>query len=145
MSDAWLQRLVGDWTWESRPVPDDPAEHRRGTARGRRHGVWILFDMDEEAHFAFAHNPRTGRIVGQFIHRDQPGLWVYDGAFDAEGRLHLRSRGPGLDDPAQTVDYDDVFVFTPDDELVATGRVTGPDGAWRDFTTAVFRRREPGA
>ena len=38
-------------------------------------------------------------------------------------------------------DYDDVFEVMSKDERRLISRVLGPDGQWRDFMTALYRRK----
>lgn len=42
----WLASLVGDWTNEGRPVPDDPVRHRTGRIKGRV-GTWRDFTVTD--------------------------------------------------------------------------------------------------
>ena len=93
MSD-WLDQLVGTWSFEGRSVPDDPVHRRTGTETVSRRGVWTVIESSDGARFQLARNPATGAITGDFVNWEDATLWTYDGAMDAEGRLHLRSRGP---------------------------------------------------
>ncbi|MGA9525629.1 MAG: DUF1579 family protein [Myxococcaceae bacterium] len=80
--------------------------------------------------------------MGDFIHLAHPSLWVYDGAFDADGRtLRLVSRGPSFDVEGETTDYEDVMEIISPDERVLTGRMKGKDGSWRDFAVTRYRRK----
>lgn len=135
----WLEQMLGDWTYEGRSVPDDPARIHTGVERVTRQGTWIVIE-GEGYRFQLAQNAETGRVTGDFVHWSQPQLWTYDGAVEADGRLHLRSRGPDMDSEDVEVDYDDVFEIVGPNERRAIGRVRGADGSWRDFSRTTYRR-----
>ena len=140
MSD-WLNQLVGEWRFEGRSVPDDPDQRRTGTESVSRRGVWTVIESSDGARFQLARNPATGAITGDFVNWEDATLWTCDGAIDAEGRLHLRSRGPSFDVEGMQTDYDDVFDILSPDERRLTGRLVGQDGQWRDFTVTNYRRK----
>jgi hypothetical protein len=146
MSKDWLDQLVGDWTFESRSVPDDPQYRRTGTETVTRRGAWVVIESlvgpaEDDSRFQLAFDPRTGKVTGDFIHWAHPTLWTYEGAVEADGRLHLKSRGPSFDVEGEEADYDDVFEVVSPDERRMTGRMTGPDGQWRDFMVTDYRRK----
>lgn len=136
----WLTSLVGDWTYEGRPVPDDPARHRTGIERVRAEGCWTMIDSDDEARIRLAFDPASGRVVGDFVHLSDPTIWTYDGTFE-DGRLRLASRGPSYDVEGEFADYEDVFETLSPDARRMIGRIRSPDGTWRDFTVTEYRRR----
>lgn len=137
----WLDQLVGTWSFEGRSVPDDPVHRRTGTETVSRRGVWTVIESSDGARFQLARNPATGAITGDFVNWEDATLWTYDGAMDAEGRLHLRSRGPSFDVEGETADYDDVFEIISPDVRRHVGRLLGADGQWTDFMTTTYRRR----
>jgi hypothetical protein len=138
MSD-WLDRMVGEWTLEGRSVPDDPAQVRTGAERVVRRGAWIVIE-GEDYRFQLATDPATGRVTGDFVHWEHPQLWTYDGAVEADGALHLYSRGPDMSGEGET-DYVDVFEIVSPDERRSIGRARAADGSWQDFSRTTYRRR----
>lgn len=140
MSTDWLDQLVGEWTYEASSVPDQPDQRRTGEETVTRHGAWIVIEGDGYR-FQLAFNAETGRVVGDFVHWEHPHLWPYDGAVEADGKLHLPSRGPTFDDSGGETDYDDVFEILSVDTRRTTGRFRDPDGQWRDFTVTDYRRK----
>lgn len=141
MSADWMDRLVGEWTFEGHGVPDNPGQHRTGTETVTRRGVWTVIESSDDARFQLAMNPETGKVVGDFVHWQDASLWTYEGAVE-DGRLHLRSRGPSFDVEGEETDYDDVFEILSPDERRLTGRLRGADGQWRDFTVTHYRRKD---
>lgn len=139
MSIEFMDRLVGDWTYEGRSLLDD-GPVRGGTETVRRRGVWLVIESDDGARFQLAFDPESGRVTGDFVNWDDPILWIYDGALEGD-RLVLSSRGPRMDGGDGETRYQDVWTIVSPNERVLTGRVLGADGQWRDFTTTHYRRR----
>lgn len=138
----WLDRMVGEWVLEGRSVPDDPSQLRTGVERVAWRGAWLVIE-GEDYRFQLATDPETGRVTGDFVHWAHPQLWTYDGGLEADGALHLHSRGPDLSGQAGDTDYVDVFEIVSPDERRSIGRVKASDGSWREFSTTTYRRREP--
>lgn len=136
----WLASLVGDWTYDGRPVPDDPARRRTGSERVWSEGCWTMFESDDETRIRLAYDPDTGRVVGDFISLSYPTVWAYDGALE-NGRLRLASRGPSYDVEGEFADYEDVFDILSPDARRLTSRIKSEDGTWRDFTVTDYRRK----
>jgi hypothetical protein len=142
MSETWLDQLVGEWTFQGHGVPDGPGRRRDGEETVTRRGAWIVIESSDDARFQLAFDPKTNTVVGDFISWAEPGLWTYKGAVEADGKLHLRSRGPSFDIEGEETDYDDVFEIVSPNERRLTGRLVGPDGQWRDFMVTDYRRRD---
>ncbi len=140
MSADWLDRLTGDWTYESYGVPDDPAHRKSGTETVVRRGVWTVIESSDGGRFQLAFGRDGAKVVGDFVHWTQPDLWVCNGAVE-DDRLHLRSRGPSFDVEGEETDYVDVLEIVSPDERTLTGRLKGADGQWRDFLVARYRRK----
>lgn len=141
MAETWLDQLVGEWTYESRGVPDEPEQRRTGSETVTRRGVWVVIESDDESRFQLAIDPETGKATGDFVHWAHPTLWTYEGGVEGNGRLHLKSRGPSFDVEGEVCDYDDVFEIISPDERRLTGRLIGADGQWRDFMITDYRRK----
>lgn len=139
MSDEFLDRLVGDWTYEGHSLPDD-GERQTGTETVIRRERWIVIESDDHARFQLAFDPDASRVVGDFISWKWPNLWTYDGAASGD-RMALSSRGPDMDTGEGLTDYEDVWEIVSPDERTTTGRIKGKDGQWRDFNVTRYRRR----
>lgn len=138
MSDDFLDRLLGDWTYEAHSLPDD-GERRTGTETVVRRERWIVIESDDSARFQLAFDPETGRVAGDFINWKWPGLWTYDGATESD-RMVLASHGVDPDVPGTTADYQDIWEFVSPDERTLTGRILR-DGVWSDFNITRYRRK----
>lgn len=136
----WLDQMIGDWTFEGRSVPDDSEQVRTGSERVTRQGAWIVID-GEGYRFQLAMDPGTGRVTGDFVHWEYPQLWTYDGAVEADGRLHLLSHGPDMQGQGSETEYDDVFEIVSPDERRSIGRVRAADGTWQDFSRTTYQRK----
>lgn len=136
----WLDQLTGEWTFEGRAVPDRPEHRSVGTETVTRRGAWAVIESDDYR-FQIAIDPQTGQATGDFIHWKHPTLWTYRGSVEADGRLHLKSRGPSFDVAGEEADYDDVFEVVSADERRMISRMLGEDGQWRDFMVTAYRRK----
>jgi hypothetical protein len=147
----WLQRLVGDWTFEAEAEgPEGETIRDTGTEFVRSlDGVWTLAEgrgqgpegTEVTSITTLGYDPARGRFVGTFISSMMTYLWVYDGALDAEGRvLSLDARGPGYPDHTQMMDYRDTIELRGDDERVHTSSARQPDGSWHPFMSITYRR-----
>lgn len=141
MSKEWMDGLLGDWKFEGRSVPDDPEHRQTGVEQVTRRGAWLVIE-GEDYRFQLARVPESSRIKGDFIHRDDPHLWTYEGVIESDGRFHLRSRGPDMEGNGGEADYDDVFEIVSENERRSVGRVRDADGTWRDFNHTTYRRKE---
>jgi Protein of unknown function (DUF1579) len=148
----WLQKLVGDWTYEGEAImePGKPAEKFRGTESVRSlGGLWILAEARGEMPdgdpatmlMTLGFDPQRKRFVGTWIGSMMTHLWVYDGGLDAHERvLTLDSEGPAMAAEGQMGKYQDVIELKSDAHRVLTSQMLGPDGKWRQFMTANYRR-----
>lgn len=151
---AWLERLVGEWTYETEAVaePGKPPERCGGTESVRSlGGLWILAEGRGEMPggapalmlMTLGYDPQRKRFVGTWIGSMMTHLWVYDGALDAAGRvLSLESDGPSMAGDGKMARFRDAIELTSDDHRVLTSSVLGEDGAWRQFMTATYRRKK---
>jgi Protein of unknown function (DUF1579) len=148
----WLQRLVGDWTYEvvdAPGQPDKPSSKATGTERVRSLGdLWVLAEGEGEMPgggpattlMTLGYDPRTKRFVGTWIGSMMTHMWIYDGALDANERaLALESEGPAMSGDG-LARYRDTIAFKSDDERTLTASVLNPDGTWHSFMTATYRR-----
>ena len=136
----WLDQLTGEWRFEGQAVPDRPEHRSAGTETVTRRGAWTVIESDDyRSQIAF--DPQTGQATGDFIHWKHPTLWTYEGTVEADGRLHLKSRGPSFGAAGEVADYDDVFEIVSADERRMISRMLGKDDQWRDFMITDYRRK----
>jgi hypothetical protein len=149
----WLQKLVGEWTYETEVTmgSDQPAEKATGTERVRSLGdLWILAEGQGEmpgcgtanTMMTLGYDPQKQRYVGTWVGSMMTYLWLYDGELDtAETMLSLNSDGPAMTGEG-LAKYRDVIEFKSDDHRVMTSHVLGEDGQWHHFMTANYWRKQ---
>ncbi|PSB25619.1 DUF1579 domain-containing protein [Stenomitos frigidus] len=149
----WLQKLVGEWTYETEAKmgPDQPPEKSTGTESVRSlDGLWILGEGQGEMPgcgtvttlVTLGYDPQKELYVGTWIGSMMTYLWVYNGELDSTKRvLTLTTEGPSMADDGKMVTYKDVIEFKSDDHRVLTSHVLGDDGQWQGFMTANYWRQ----
>ena len=150
----WLQKLVGEWTYETEATmgPDQPPEKSTGTESVRSlGGLWILAEGQGEMPgggamtmmMTLGYDPQKQRYVGTWVGSMMTHLWVYDGELDAVERvLTLNSEGPAMTGEGKMAKYKDAIEFKSDDHRVLTSHVLGDDAQWHQFMTANDRRKQ---
>jgi hypothetical protein len=148
----WLQKLIGEWTYESEATtePGKPAEKFTGRESVRSLGsVWVLCEDRGEMPgggmgltlMTLGYDPQKKRFVGTFVGSMMTNLWIYDGSLDAaEKVLTLDSEGPSFSDEGKMAKYKDLIEFKSNDHRVLTSKFLGDDGNWHEFMTANYRR-----
>ena len=149
----WLQKLVGEWTYETEmPTGTDrPPEKATGTETVRSlGGLWILAEGqgempcggDATTMMTLGYDLRKQQYVGTWVGSMMTYLWVYDGELNAsENRLTLNNEGPSMSDPGKTAKYKDVIEFQNDNHRTLTSYVLGDDGQWQPIMTTHYQRK----
>jgi hypothetical protein len=142
----WLQKLVGEWTYEAA----DAGGSMTGGERVRTLGdLWVLCegtgampDGDPATTLmTLGFNPDTKRFVGTWIGSMMTHLWIYDGELDASGRvLTLSAEGPSMQGDGTMARYQDVITIESDERRTLTARVQEADGTWKQFMKMVLRK-----
>ena len=146
----WLQRLVGEWTYEGKAImgPGQPPVTMQGAVTARPFGgLWVMIEergdparSDARTNiFTFGYSPQKQRFIGTFVDSESTFLWVYDGWLDGNV-LTLESEGPAMAGPG-TATYHDVVELVDDDHWVLRSLVPGEDGQWQEFMTSHYRRK----
>jgi len=145
----WLQKLVGEWTYEGEATePGKPPQRFQGTERVRSLGeLWILAWGQGEMPgggaattvVTLGYDPQKTRYVGTWIGSMMTHLWVYDGTLEGNV-LTLETEGPDMAGEGKMAKYKDVVDIRSDDHRLLTSHVLGEDGEWRQFMTASYRR-----
>lgn len=149
----WLARLAGEWTYEmeAEATPGEEPIRDSGPERVRALGSWMLCEAEGRTPegvtatslMTLGWDPERQRVVGTFISSMMTYLWLYDGQFDADGRvLTLEAEGPSYEVEGTTAKYRDTIEFTGDDHRVQTSSYLRPDGTWHSFMTMNFRRTQ---
>jgi hypothetical protein len=150
----WLQRLVGEWTYEvEAKEPGKPREKLEGSESVRSlGGIWVLCEGRGEMPgggmattlMTLGYDPQKQRYVGTWIGSMMTYLWLYeDGSLDAaQNVLTLSAEGPSFACDGKMAKYKDAIKFKSDDHRVLTSHVLGDDGKWQEFMTANYRRKK---
>lgn len=150
----WLQKLVGEWIYETEATmgAEQPPEKATGTESVRSlGGLWILAEGQGEMPgcgaatmiMTLGYDPHKQQYVGTWIGSMMTHLWVYDGKLDADERvLTLDSEGPAMTGEGKMAKYRDAIEFKSDDHRVLTSHMLGDDGQWHNFMTANYRRKQ---
>ncbi|MEX2142922.1 MAG: DUF1579 domain-containing protein [Pirellulales bacterium] len=150
----WLQKLVGDWTYETEAAmePGQPPEKLPGSETVHSlDGLWTVAQGQGEMPgggtatmiMTLGYNPQRNRYVGTWIGSMMTHLWIYNGSLDAAGKvLTLESEGPSFAGDGKMANYQDLIEFIGDDHRTLTSRVRGDDGTWNQFMTAHYWRKK---
>jgi hypothetical protein len=145
---AFLQKLIG--TWEV--VAESPEVYVETTWLENvrsLHGVWFMAEGHGEMPgggeastvLTLGYDPVRGKYVGTWIGSMMNHLWVYEGALDETGRtLKLDTTGPDFENEGRTARYQEHLTFEDDDNRTFSSHVLMPDGSWRQFMMARYRR-----
>lgn len=148
----WLQKLVGEWIYETEIImgADRTIEKSTGIERVRSlGGLWILAEGEGEmpgcGHattlMTLGYDSQKQRYVGTWIESMMTHLWLYEGELDAyETVLTLNSNGPAMTGEEKMAKYRDVIEFKSDDHRVMTSQMLRDDGQWNHFMTTHYRR-----
>ncbi len=149
----WLQKLIGEWTYETEVTmgADQPAEKATGTERVRSlGGLWVLAEGQGEMPgcgtattlITLGYDPQKQCYLGTWVGSMMTYLWLYEGELDANEKvLTLHSDGPAMTGEQKMAKYKDVIEFKSDDHRVMTSHVLGDDGQWHHFMTANYQRQ----
>jgi hypothetical protein len=146
----WLQRLVGDWSFEADCImgPDQQPAKTTGSQTVRMlGGLWMIGEGEGDCPdgtkaksiITLGYDPQKQRFIGTFIASMMTHLWPYEGTLEGNV-LTLDSEGPSFSGDGAIVKYQDIVEFVDDDHWILRSRIPGEDGKWVEFMTAHYRR-----
>src|ERR671914_999005 len=150
----WLQKLVGEWTYESEcsMEPGKPPEKFKGSEGVRSlDGLWVLCEGQGEMPagcrattlMTLGYDPQKKQYVGTWVGSMMSYLWVYAGSLDAaEKVLTLNAEGPSCAGDGKFAKFKDMMEVKSDSHRVLTSHRLGDDGEWHQFMTAHYRRKK---
>jgi hypothetical protein len=148
----WLQKLVGDWTFEAEcpPGPDGVVYKSRGAEVVRPLGdFWVMGEGAGEMPdgsparmvLTIGFDAATKRFVGTWIGSMMSNLWVYDGELDASGnKLHLYATGPNMAGSGEAR-YRETIEMLSHDHRTFTSHVMAENGEWQLIMSSHYHRR----
>ncbi len=141
----FLERLVGTWDVTSDMTGDRPwVEVVRSL-----HGIWYLAEASGAVPgggqattvLSLGFDAGKGRYVGTWLGSMMDYLWFYEGEVEPDGRtLSLYTTGPACAGEGMA-DYREQITLLDDDVRVFRSSIRQPDGSWRPFMQADYRRR----
>lgn len=147
----WLRQLIGEWLCTmGTPTPDGEPQ-KPAVERVRALGdVWIQGETETDMpgmgrvvmQLTLGYDPQKKRFVGTWLGSMMTYLWVYDGELDAAGKtLTLNAEGPSMAGDGGMAKYQDLITIVSPDERTLTSRQRQPDGTWKQFMTATYKRK----
>lgn len=146
----WLQRLVGEWTYESECSmgPDQPSMKNTGREVVRSLGglwtvgEWFMDDLKLETCdciLTLGYDPAREKYVGTFVSLMMTNLWTYEGTRDGDV-LTLDTEGPSMAGDGQLTRYQDIYTFVDNDHRTLTSQFRDDDGNWQAFMSSRYDR-----
>ncbi len=146
----WLERMVGEWIYESEAVMGPGQPTIKGTGRERVRslgGLWVIGEGEGETPggdpmntiITLGFDPAKQRFVGAFVASVMTHLWPYEGTLEGDV-LTLKSEGPSFSGDGSIQTYEDIVELIDDDTRLLRSRAPGPDGQWVEFMTARYTR-----
>lgn len=148
----WLQQLLGDWTSTSHcdAGADQPGQQSTGAEHVRALGdLWVILEGtgtmpdggEARMQMTLGYDPEKKVFLGTWVGSMMTHMWVYRGALDGSQKvLTLETEGPSFQGDGKTARYRDVITQVSADERTLTSFTHQPDGSWKHFMTATYRR-----
>lgn len=147
----WLERLVGDWTFEVVATMGDGQDPTtsRGVERTRSIELWVVSEGEGEmcpghvmkSIMTLGFDPKRERFIGTFVASPMTHLWVYEGTLNAERTLlTLDTEGPSFLKEGEMGRYRDLIELLPDGRRRLRSQALKDDGTWWEFLVATYTR-----
>lgn len=149
----WLKQLLGDWTTEGScdGPPGEPDMKTSGSEHVRGLGdLWAVCEGKGEMPagggvgymlMTLGYDTDKKKFVGSWAGSMMPGMFFYEGQLDAAKKvLTLDTEGPSFAGDGTTAKYQDVITIKSKDERTLHSQTLQPDGSWKRFMTATYRR-----
>jgi hypothetical protein len=143
---GFLERMVGSWDVTSDMSAGIPWVEEVRSLRG----IWIVAEGSGEmpggeglatTMLTLGFDPAKGKYVGTWFGSMMDFLWVYEGEVEPDGKtLSLYTIGPKMSGEG-LADYREQIIFVSDDHRIFNSSAKQPDGSWKQFMEAHYRRR----
>lgn len=147
-----LEKMVGTWDVTSEMSGDVPwIETVRSLG-----GIWIIAEGSGDMPkgeggegggpattvLSLGFDAAKGKYVGTWLGSMMDNLWVYEGEVEPDGRtLSLYTIGPSIKGEGMA-DYREQITFLSDDHRTFNSSAKQPDGSWKQFMEAHYRRKK---
>ena len=150
----WLQRLVGEWTYEGEMTigPDKPPTKFTGTEQVRSlNGIWFIAESEgllpdgstATMITTLGYDPLKQRYVGSWIGSMMTYLWHYEGALNETRKvLILESVGPNIYAPGTMAKFEDSIEFINNDHRTMASRMYSDEGILYDIMKTNYLRKK---
>jgi hypothetical protein len=144
---GFLEKMVGSWDVASEMSGGVPwVEDVRSL-----HGLWIVAEGNGDmpgdeggpatTMLTLGFDAAKGKYVGTWFGSMMDNLWVYEGDVEPDGKtLNLYTVGPSMSGEGMA-DYREQIIFVNDDHRIFNSSAKQPDGSWKQFMEAHYRRR----
>jgi Protein of unknown function (DUF1579) len=149
---TWLQQMLGDWTYETRTLPDPGSAGVLATGTERVWAIgetWVVAEnkglgSDGSASHSLVtlgYDAAKGRFAGVHAGTMAPVLFHFDGVLGEGGQaLLLDSEGPALSDDKALDKYRDVLRIIDTNRREQIALVLDEAGEWREFMRTRYQR-----
>lgn len=144
---GFLEKMVGSWDVTSDMSGEKPwVENVRSLQ-----GIWIIAEGSGEmpgeeggpatTMLTLGFDAAKGKYVGTWFGSMMDNLWVYEGEVEPDGKtLSLYTVGPSMSGEGMA-DYREQVTFLSDDHRTFNSSAKQPDGSWKQFMEAHYRKR----
>ncbi len=148
---GFLEKMVGSWDVTSDMSGDATwVENVRSLQ-----GLWIIAEGNGEMPkgeggeegvpvttvLTLGFDSAKQKYVGTWLGSMMDNLWVYEGEAEPDGKtLSLYTVGPSMGGEG-LADYREQITFLSDDHRTFNSSAKQPDGSWKQFMEAHYRRR----
>jgi hypothetical protein len=149
----WLQQLLGDWICDftADMGTGQPPAQSTGTEHVRALGdLWVLCEGtgtmpgggDARMLMTLGFDPEKNVFVGTWVGSMMTPMFLYRGTLDASQKvLTLETEGPSFTGDGSVAPYRDVITLVNANERTLTSAGLQPDGSWKPFMKAIYRRK----
>lgn len=147
----WLKQLLGDWTVSGKcDMPGLPPTTTTGSEHARPLGELFVVGEgsgempgggDADMLMTLGYDADKKKFVGSWAGSMMSGMFFYEGELDASKKvLTLNTQGPSMTGDGSIAHYQDVITLVSSDERTLHSQTLQPDGSWKRFMTATYRR-----
>lgn len=148
----WLGQLLGEWTTEGEcdgPPGETPMKTSGNETVRSLGGLWVVCEGRGEMPgggmadmlMTLGYDIDKKKFVGSWAGSMMSCMFFYEGQLDAAKKvLTLDTEGPSFAGDGSTARYQDVITIKSRDERTLHSQSLQPDGSWKRFMTATYRR-----
>mgnify|MGYP003129388814 FL=1 len=145
---AWLDQLVGDWSYTASAPQCGAMPPGRETVRSVG-GFWNVGEGSGTAPdgtpvtslITLGYDTRLTSFVGSWVGSMMPYMFVYEGTLDRTANtLTLDCQGPDFSDPTKSASYREVVTVLDGTTRTFVSYMEAADGTWTEIMNARYQR-----